>query len=353
MFRRKKKRTAMQPFNINGRMVGGEQPCFVIAEGGVNHNGELRLAHQLVELAAACGADAVKFQMFVPDALVAHNAAAAPYQRDRGAVSQRAMLESLVLPKSAWKELASHAENVGLTFTSTAFDSPSLDMLLDLGVSVLKIPSGELDNPRYIELAASKGLPLIMSTGIGAMHEVEAAVAAAHAAPSIALLHCVTAYPAPVEESNLQAIVALASHFAVPVGWSDHTTGFVTAVMAVALGASILEKHLTIDRALPGPDHAASSDPTEFKAYVQAVRAAESALGDGVKEPTPAELENRQFARRSFHAIRTLQPGDVIRDEDVRLLRPATGLPPSAVVIGRTVRQQVSAGHPILAEHLR
>jgi N-acetylneuraminate synthase/N,N'-diacetyllegionaminate synthase len=343
----------MQPFKINERLIGGQQPCFVIAEAGVNHNGELRLAHDLVDLAAECGADAVKFQIFDPDALVSQNAAAAPYQCDRGAVSQRAMLESLVLAKSAWKELASHAAEVGLVFTSTAFDPASLDMLIDVGVAVLKIPSGELDNPRFIELAASKGLPLIMSTGIGTMREVEAAFASAHAAPSVALLHCVTAYPAPVEDSNLRAIDALARHFAVPVGWSDHTTGYVTAVAAVALGASILEKHITIDRGLPGPDHAASSDPAEFKAYMHAVRAAESALGDGVKEPTAAELVNRQFARRSFHAARTLQPGDVIGEEDVRLLRPATGLPPSAMVVGRTVRQEVSAGNPILAEHLR
>jgi N,N'-diacetyllegionaminate synthase len=343
----------MQPFSVKGRLVGNGHPCFVIAEAGVNHNGDIRLAHQLVDVAATCGTDAVKFQMFVPDALVSVTASAAPYQRDQGAVTQRAMLESLVLPKSAWKELSSHAVDRGLIFTATAFDACSLDVLLDLGVPVLKIPSGELDNSRYIELAASKGLPLIISTGISTMHDVDMAIAAARAAPSIALLHCVTAYPAPIEASNLRAIASLARRFSVPVGWSDHTQGYVTAIAAIALGASILEKHITTDQALPGPDHAASSDPPEFKNYVQAVRAAEAALGNGIKEPAPAELENRQFARRSFHAVRNLHPGEIIREEDVRLLRPATGLAPSADVIGRTVRRDIIAGNPILAEHLR
>jgi N,N'-diacetyllegionaminate synthase len=343
----------MQLFNVKGRLVGSGNPCFVIAEAGVNHNGDARLAHQLIEVAANCGVDAVKFQMFVPDELVSVTASAAPYQRDRGAVTQRAMLESLVLPKPAWKELAAHAADRGLIFTATAFDACSLDVLLELGVPLLKIPSGELDNSRYIEMAASKGLPLIISTGISTMREVETAVAAAREAPSIALLHCVTAYPAPVEASNLRVIAELARRFSVPVGWSDHTRGPVTAIAAVALGASILEKHITTDQALPGPDHAASADPAEFRDYVQSVRAAEAALGNGIKAPAPAELENRQFARRSFHAVRNLVPGEIIREEDVRLLRPATGLAPSAEVIGRTVRREITAGNPVLAEHLR
>lgn len=343
----------MQPFTVRGRSIGGQTPCFVIAEGGVNHNGDIRLAHQLIDIAADCGADAVKFQIFDPAALVSPSASAAPYQRERGAVTQRSMLESLVLRKSAWQELAGHAVDRGLIFTSTAFDPSSLDLLLDLDVGVLKIPSGELDNTPYIEMTASKGLPVIISTGLGTMDEVDAAFAAARAAPSIGLLHCVTAYPAPLESSNLRAIVSLARRFDVPVGWSDHTQGYVTAVAALALGASILEKHITTDRSLPGPDHAASSDPTDFKAYVAAVRAGEAALGDGNKKPTPTELENRQFARRSFHAVRSLHPGEIIREEDVRLLRPATGLAPSADVVGRTVRCDIVAGNPILAEHLR
>ena len=332
--------------------MGGGHPCFVIAEAGVNHNGDVGRAHDLVDLAADCGADAVKFQTFDPAALVSAAADAAPYQREQGGDSQRAMLNALVLPARAWRELADHAAERGLVFTSTAFDSASLDLLLEIGVQMLKVPSGELDNLVYIEETASKGLPLIISTGLGTMSEVAAAYEAASAAPGLAILHCVTAYPAPIESSNLRAVATMADQFGVPVGWSDHTQGYVTAVAAVALGASILEKHVTTDHALPGPDHAASSDPEEFAAYVAAVRSIESGLGDGIKQPTKAEEENRVHARRSFHAARALQPGDTLDEEDVQLLRPATGLPPSAEVVGRVVRRTVDAGQPLTAEDL-
>lgn len=338
---------------VGDRPIGAGHPCFIIAEAGVNHNGDLSLAHRLVDVAAECGADAIKFQTFDPSALVSSGADAAPYQRARGASSQRAMLEALVLPASAWQELADHAAERGLVFTSTAFDVASLDLLVGLGVQVLKVPSGELDNLHYIERVASMGLPVIVSTGLGAMDEVADAYAAAEEAPGVVLLHCVTAYPAPVASSNLRAIPAMAERFDVPVGWSDHTEGYVTAVAAVALGATVLEKHITTDRSLPGPDHAASSSPEAFTAYVAAVRAIESGLGDGVKQPTDAELVNRIHARRSYHATRTLCPGEVIRESDVRLLRPATGLSPSADVLGRTVMRAVEAGQPVMAEDVR
>ena len=337
---------------VGERLVGRGRPCFVIAEAGVNHNGDVKRAHELIDLAADCGADAVKFQTFDPAALVSVAADAAPYQRKRGGDSQRAMLDALVLPAWAWRELADHAAERGLVFTSTAFDSVSLDLLLEIGVQMLKVPSGELDHLAYIEETASKGLPLILSTGLGNMNEVVAAYEAASAAPGVAILHCVTAYPAPVASSNLRAIATMAERFGVPVGWSDHTQSYITAVAAVALGASILEKHVTTDHELPGPDHAASSDPGEFAAYVAAVRAVETGLGDGVKRPTGAEEENRVYARRSFHAARVLQPGDTIAERDVHLLRPATGLPPSTEVVGRVVRRAVDAGQPLTAEDL-
>jgi N-acetylneuraminate synthase/N,N'-diacetyllegionaminate synthase len=337
---------------IGERLVGEGHPCLVIAEAGVNHNGDIGRAHDLVDLAADCGADAVKFQTFDPAALVSAAADAAPYQRERGGDSQRAMLDALVLPERAWRELADHAVERELVFTSTAFDSASLDLLLEIGVQMLKVPSGELDNLAYVEEVASKGLPLILSTGLGTMNEVAAAYEAASAAPGVAILHCVTAYPAPVESSNLRAITTMAERFGVPVGWSDHTQGYVTAVAAVALGASILEKHVTTDHALPGPDHVASSDPDEFAAYVDAVRAVEAGLGDGVKRPAKAEEENRVHARRSFHAVRALQPGETVAEVDVQLMRPAIGLPPSAEVVGRVVRRTIEAGQPLTDEDL-
>ena len=338
---------------IGPRSVGGGNPCFVIAEAGVNHNGDPALAHRLVDVAAEAAADAVKFQTFRPEGLVSGAAGAAPYQRRRGAATQRQMLQALTLPEPVWPELADHAEERGLLFLSTAFDTASLELLLAVGVLALKVPSGELDNLLFIRDLAGRGLPLVISTGLGTMDEVSAAVAAAAAAPGLALLHCVTAYPAPVESSNLRAMATLAERFHVPVGWSDHTEGSVSAVAAVALGASILEKHFTTDRTLPGPDHAASADPNDLAAYVATVRAAEASLGDGVKRPSAAELENLRFARRSYHAARDLRPGEVLGERDVELLRPATGLPPSAEVVGRVVARAVVAGQPMTEEDLR
>ena len=343
---------AVRPLLLGGRAVGPGHPCFVIAEAGVNHDGDPALAHRLVDVAADCGADAVKFQTFDPAALVSARAEAAPYQRRRGAADQGDMLAALTLPESAWGELAAHAGERGLLFLSTAFDLGSLDLLLALGMAAIKVPSGELDHLGFITELASRGLPMIVSTGLGSLDEVAAAVDAATAAPGLALLHCVTAYPAPAEASNLRAMVTLRDAFALPVGWSDHTEGSVTAVAAVALGASILEKHLTTDRTRSGPDHAASADPDGFAAYVAAVRAAEASLGDGVKRPAEAEAENRVHARRSWHAVRDLEAGATIGEGDVRLLRPATGLPPAAEPVGRVVARRVEAGRALTAEDL-
>lgn len=338
---------------LGGREIGIAEPPFVIAEAGVNHDGETERAHRLIDVAADCGADAVKFQTFQPKALVSATAGAAPYQAKGGASpTQRELLRALTLPDGAWPELAAHARERRLLFLSTAFDHASLELVLSLGVEALKVPSGELDHLQLIRAMASHGLPLLISTGMGTLAEVEAAVAAAGAAPGLALLHCVTAYPAPVDESNLRALGTLGERFAVPVGWSDHTRGTVTAVAAVALGARLLEKHFTLDHGLPGPDHAASAEPDEMAAYVAAVHDAWRSLGNGAKEPAPSELENRRFARRSYHAARRLHTGDVLGEADVRLLRPADGLPPSAGVLGRKVAREVDAGQPLVAEDL-
>ncbi len=343
-----------QIMHLGGRLIRETSPCFLIAEAGVNHNGSPELAHRLVGAAEACGADAVKFQTFDPNRLVSSAAEAAPYQQERaGRGGQLDMLRRLTLPKTVWPELVSHAKERDLVFLSTAFDLGSLELLLDLGVAALKVPSGELDNLPFIHQHAECGLPLIISTGLGTLEEVAAAVEAAAAAPAIALLHCVTAYPAPEHACNLRAIRTLRETFNVPVGWSDHTKGSLTAIAAVALGASILEKHITTDHDLPGPDHAASADPAEFTEYVATVRTAESALGDGRKGPTTEEEANRRFVRRSYHAARDLRPGETIGTTDVALLRPADGLPPSAAVLGRVVARPVAAGQPVAEADLR
>jgi N-acetylneuraminate synthase/N,N'-diacetyllegionaminate synthase len=334
---------------IGGRRVGPGHPCFIIAEAGVNHDGDIAVAHGLIEHAKAVGADAVKFQSFNPDELVSPSAPAAPYQRrpnrDDG---QYDLLLALALPAAAWRELSEHAEAVGLVFLCTAFDRTSTDVLVDLGVAALKVPSGELDNLDFIADLGSRDLPLIISTGMGTEEEVHAAVAAAANAPGIVLLHCVSAYPAPTASSNLRAIPAMAATFGHPVGWSDHTIGSTTAVAAVALGAVMLEKHLTLDRSRSGPDHAASADPEQLRRYIDEVRNAESALGDGNKRVTEAEQENRLLVRRSYHARLDLVPGDRLTADTVTLLRPAVGLPPDTDVNGLVIARAVGARQPIM-----
>jgi len=326
---------------------------YIIAEAGVNHDGSVADAHALIELAARCGADAVKFQTFDPAALVSASARTAEYQAaSTGIASQQELLRRLVLPLSAWPELHAHAIELGIDFLSTAFDLGSLDLVCGLGVRALKFGSGELTNRPLLVEAARRGLPVIASTGMGTEDEVATALDWLAGAPAVALLHCVSSYPAPVEQSNLRAIPALAQHFGVPVGWSDHTLGAVSAVAAVALGAVALEKHVTLDRDRPGPDHAASADEDGFRDYVRLARAARSALGDGVKRPVLAEENVAPLVRRSWHASHDLAPGERLAADDVVLLRPAAGLAPALELAGRTVARAVAAGSPITAEDL-
>ncbi len=320
----------------------------VIAEAGVNHNGDEALAHDLVEVAARSGADAVKFQTFDPALLVSGHAETTPYQRDRGgAIDQQSLLEALTLPTGSWAELRDHAEGLGLTFLSTPFDLGSARLLADLGVAAIKTSSSELTNTPFLAAVADLGLPMLVSTGMGDEDEVAAAVAATSAAPSVTLLHCVSAYPAPIAEANLRVIPALAQRHGIPVGWSDHTLGSTSAVAAVALGATVLEKHMTTDRLLPGPDHAASLEPDELAAYVVAARDAWSALGDGIKRRMPSEVENATLVRRSWHAARDLPVGHTLGAEDAVTLRPELGLAPFVEVAGARMLRPVNAGDPI------
>jgi N,N'-diacetyllegionaminate synthase len=326
---------------------------YIIAEAGVNHDGSVDDAHALIELAAATGADAIKFQTFDPASLVSDSVETAAYQAvTTGVTTQRELLDRLVLPTGAWPELRDHAVQLGLDFLSTAFDLASLDLVCDLGVSALKLGSGELTNKPLLVEVAGRGLPVICSTGMGSADEVADAVAWLAAAPGLMLLHCVSSYPAPVDQSNLRAIATMRERFEVPVGWSDHTLGAVSAVAAVALGAAALEKHVTLDRGRSGPDHAASADAATFRDYVEQVRAAHAALGDGRKVPVAAESDNAPLVRRSWHAARDLHRGAVLAADDVILLRPATGLPPSDDVVGQELARDVAAGRALRAADL-
>ena len=321
------------------------EDVYVIAEAGVNHNGDIELAHRLVDIAASSGADAVKFQTFSPDKLVSSTAATTPYQRDRGGSSdQRSLLESLTLPETAWAELRDHASQSGITFLSTPFDLDSAELLVALGLPALKVSSGELTNLPYLRQLSALGVTLLVSTGMGTADEVAAAVAACADAPGLVLFHCVSAYPAPVEECNLRAIPAMAGAHDVPVGWSDHTPGLTTALGAVALGAPILEKHFTADRALPGPDHLASLEPDGLTEYVLATKQLARALGDGVKRRMPSEEANATLVRRSWHAAVDLPMGTILEGAHLSLLRPEGGVSPALDIRGRVVSRSIPAG---------
>ncbi len=333
-----------ETFEIDGRRVGTGEPCLIIAEVGVNHNGSLELACRLVDAACAAGADAVKFQTFKAERLVSAGAPKAAYQRRTtgAAESQLEMIRKLELGEAEHRQLLAHCRQRGILFLSSPFDEQSADFLADLGMSAFKVPSGELTNLPFLAHLAGKGRPLILSTGMAHLGEVEAAVqtiAAAGPVP-VALLQCVSNYPADPADVNLRAMDTMAAAFGVAVGYSDHVPQNEIAFAAVARGACILEKHFTLDRSLPGPDHQASLEPEELAALVRGVRAVEAALGDGRKRPAASEAETAAVARKSLVAARDLPAGSVLEAEMIAVKRPGSGLPPSMRVhlLGRRTR---------------
>ncbi len=334
---------------------------FVIAEIGVNHNGRLDLALQLVDAAADAGAHAAKFQTFKADAITVRNTATVAYQKASGGQDQHAMLKSLELSDADHRAVAAHCARRGIEFMSTAFDAESLDLLCDIGVRRIKVPSGEVTNVPYLQDCARRGLPIILSTGMADLEEVRAAVATVKAAmpemaavdpaglPPLVVLHCTSAYPTPLDDVNLSAMTTLGRELSVPVGYSDHTQGIFVPPIAVALGALVIEKHVTLDRTMSGPDHSASLKPDELKAMIRAIEDAESIVGDGVKAPRPAEMEARVLVRRGAKAARDLAAGSVIGPDDAVLLRPATGISPAefSALPGRCLNRPVNAGDPL------
>jgi N-acetylneuraminate synthase/N,N'-diacetyllegionaminate synthase len=336
--------------SIGERPVGAAAPCFVIAEAGVNHNGDLDLALRLVDAAAEAGADAVKFQTFRADAVAAADAPKAAYQEQTTGTrdTQRAMLERLELDVAAHQVLRERCVERGVVFLSTPFDPASAALLDELDVAAFKIASPDLTNYLLLDDVGHRGRPVLLSTGLATLDEVAAAVERLRAAGTsdLVLLHCTSEYPAPAGEANVRAIPAMRERFGVPVGFSDHTEGDEVALAAVALGAAVVEKHLTLDRALPGPDHRASAEPPELRRLVQAIRRVESSLGDGVKVPTPSELPNVDVVRRSIAAGRDLPAGTVLTEQALAALRPATGIPTSRLdeVVGRTLAVDVPRG---------
>lgn len=334
------------------------QKTFIIAEAGVNHNGDEGLALQLVETAARAGADAVKFQTFSAEKLVAPGAMKAEYQaRETGDGDQYSMLKALELSKSAFCRLYERCRALGIEFMSTPFDEDAADFLLGLGMRRIKVPSGEITNEPFLGFLAAKGIPMILSTGMADLREIVRAVAVVRSARELAgmreplgdvltILHCTSNYPAACKDVNLLAMQTIARETGLPVGYSDHTMGIAIPTAAVAMGATVIEKHFTLDRNLPGPDHKASLSPHELHALVQQIRDVEEALGATEKRPTESELPVRALVRRSVTAIRPLRAGEVICADDVALLRPGTGIPPAEIpnVIGRVALRDLSPG---------
>ena len=331
---------------------------FIIAEAGVNHNGDPALARRLVEVAAASGADAVKFQSFSADKLTAKGAEKAEYQkRATGDGDQYDMLKALEMSEQLHGELAAQCAALGIEFMSTAFDEDSLDLLVDLGIHRIKVPSGEVTNHPFLRFMARKNLPLIVSTGMADLAEVEEAIAviaderksqglSGALEDAVTILHCTSNYPAAVEDVNLNAMLTMGRATGMPVGYSDHTLGITVSTAAVAMGARVIEKHFTLDKTMPGPDHAASLNPDELKAMVDSIRAVEAAFGDGVKAPTASEVPVRTLVRRSVMAAKPIAAGAVIEQADLTLMRPGTGIAPKdmSTLIGRKTIRAIAAG---------
>ena len=335
---------------IANRKIGPGQPCFIIAEAGVNHNGELSLAKRLIDVAVEAKADAVKFQTFQAAHLASTTAPKASYQlrAANGNESQRAMLKRLELSPRAHRQLADCCRRRGILFLSTPFDQTSADLLEGLAVPAFKIASGELTNLPLLSYVARKGTPLLVSTGMATLEEVREAVETIRALnhAGLVLLHCVSAYPAPAADMNLRAMQTLRETFRVPVGLSDHTLGIEVALAAVALGACVIEKHITLSRTLEGPDQRASLEPHEWIALVKGIRIVEAALGDGRKQPAPSERNVAEVARRSLVANRLIPAGTRLTEACIAIKRPGTGLAPAlrSQLVGTLAKRDIAEG---------
>lgn len=306
----------------------------IIAEAGVNHNGDLKLAEELIQVAADAGADIVKFQTFQANAIASKVAGRAEYQKanmnEDG--SQIDMLKKLQLSEENHLYLIESCKRNKIEFLSTAFDFPSIDLLVKLGITLWKIPSGEITNLPYLRRIGALGQRVILSTGMADLGEIEDAltilIAAGTPLQNITVLHCTTEYPTPFNEVNLKAMRTIQESFKVNIGYSDHTPGIEVPIAAVAMGAKVIEKHFTLDKNLPGPDHKASLEPSELKEMVRSIRNIEIAMGNGIKKPGSSEIRNIAIARKSIIASKNIQQGDLFTQENLTVKRPGKGISP-------------------------
>lgn len=335
----------------------------VIAEAGVNHNGDINKALDLIDVAAEAGADFVKFQTFKAEKIVNPSAQKADYQKNNmkdEEDTQFGMLKKLEMGEDWYPVLLDRCEKKGIKFLSTGFDTESIDFLNTLEIPFYKIPSGEITNKPYLQHIARKGKDIILSTGMSTLDEVKVAldviIKEGIEKEKITVLHCNTEYPTPMEDVNMLAMNQIARELGVKVGYSDHTLGIEVPIAAVALGACLIEKHFTLDRNLPGPDHSASLEPDELKAMVQAIRNIEKVIaGSGVKEPSPSEKKNITIARKSLYLKRDLRNGEAIQEDDLIALRPGDGISPMDIekVLGRELNNDLSEGTKLLMEYLK
>ena len=306
----------------------------IIAEAGVNHNGSIELAEKLIDVAAEAGADFVKFQTFKAETLVTQTADKAEYQKEitNTDESQFEMIKKLELDRKTHEELINYCKTKDIQFLSTAFDHDSIDLLDELNIPLFKIPSGEITNLPYLRHIGKMGKPIIMSTGMSTLDEVRNAlnilIESGAEKEQITILHCNTEYPTPMKDVNLKAMLTIKDELGVNIGYSDHTLGIEVPIAAVAMGATVIEKHFTLDRNMPGPDHAASLEPEELKAMVTAIRNIEKAIGDGIKKPSSSETKNISVARKSIVAKKSIKKGELFTEENLNVKRPGTGVSP-------------------------
>lgn len=321
----------------------------IIAEAGVNHNGDIKLAKELALAAKECGADIVKFQTAKIDSLVTDFAPMADYQKENvgNMTSQKEMLKKLLLSYENFIELSEYCKTIGIQFLSTPFDLESVDFLSDLGCTLWKIPSGEITNYPYLIKIAKLQQPIILSTGMCTLEEVESAVKLLqnNGAGDLTLLHCTTEYPAPYKDVNLKAMKTLGDHFRCPVGYSDHTLGIEVPIAAVGMGAIVIEKHFTLDKNMEGPDHKASLEPNELRTMISSIRKIEEAMGNGLKKPSVGEISNMKAARKSIVAKCDIKLGEMFTEDNLTTKRPGTGMNPMCwvEVIGKTADRDYKA----------
>lgn len=332
----------------------------IIAEAGVNHNGDIETAKKLIDAAVDAGVDYVKFQTFKASKLVSKSAVKADYQSTNTGdhqESQLQMLSKLELSEKDHYDLIEYCNSKNIKFFSTAFDLSSLDFLKKLNLGLFKIPSGELTNLPYLEKVGALAEEIILSTGMSTMEEIGEAISVLREITNakISVLHCNTEYPTPYKDVNLLAMLEIQKMFNVEIGYSDHTLGIEVPIAAVALGAKIIEKHFTLDRNLPGPDHAASLEPVELKAMVTAIRNIEQSLGSNSKEPSESEFKNIAIARKSIHLSIEKKKGDILEENDFDMLRPGDGISPMKMraIIGKTIQTDLPAGHKLTFEDLK